>query len=235
VRSPAYAEKQQSILHKRLEKAKAALIALTPPVGRGKRQVKDEANLVKAAEAILSKYGVSGLLSYTYEQEKKLIVKLTGRSEEKREKKEVEHVRYQITGVQHCEQAIAERTSALGWRAYATNAPDASLSFETSILEYRNEYIVERGFGRFKGKQLQIAPMFVKRDDQVKGLTRLLSLAVGVLTLMESVVRQSLQQQGKKVAGLYQDSALKRDGYTHIRAPFASFCQNNPHTDIFTR
>jgi len=51
--------------------------------------------------------------------------------------------------------------------------------------------------------------MFVKRDDQVKGLTRLLSLAVGILTLMESVARQSLQQQGKKVAGLYQDSARK--------------------------
>ena len=211
VRSPAYAEKQQITLEKRLEKAKIALMALTPPIGQGKKQMKEESELIKAAEALILRYDVNNLLTYTYEQEKKLIEKFVGRgrSGDKREKKVIEHVRYQITGVQRCEQAIAERTSTLGWRAYATNAPDASLSFESSLLEYRNEYIVERGFGRFKGKQLQIAPMFVKRDDQVKGLTRLLSLAVGILTLMESVARQSLQQQGKKVAGLYQDSARK--------------------------
>ena len=70
----------------------------------------------------------------------------------------------------------------LGWRAYATNAPQTRLSFENAVLEYRNEFRIERVFGRFKGEQLAIAPLFVKRDDQVVGLTRLLSLAVRVLT-----------------------------------------------------
>lgn len=210
-RSPTYARREQSALEKRLDKAKAALLALTPPVGRGKQQITDEDELIKRAEACLSKQGVSGLLTYTYEQEKKSIEQLVGRgrSGPDRERKVVEQVRYQITGVKPKEAAIAHLVSTLGWRAYATNAEEQDLSFEDAILEYRQEYIVERGFGRFKGKQLQIAPMFVKRDDQVIGLTRLLSIAVGILTLMESVARQSLQQQGTKVAGLYQDSPRK--------------------------
>jgi hypothetical protein len=40
--------------------------------------------------------------------------------------------------------------------------------------EYRQEYHVERGFGRLKGAPLSIAPLFVQRDDQVAGLTHLL-------------------------------------------------------------
>jgi transposase len=94
-------------------------------------------------------------------------------------------------------------------RAYVTNAPAEALSFASAVQQYRDEYIGERGFGRFKGKLLQIAPMFVKRDDQVIGLTRLLSLGVGILAFIESVVRRSLRESGTKVAGLYQDSARK--------------------------
>jgi transposase len=51
--------------------------------------------------------------------------------------------------------------------------------------------------------------MFVKRDDQVVGLTRLLSLALRVLTLMEFVVRRSLKQREEKLVGLYKDSPKK--------------------------
>jgi len=77
------------------------------------------------------------------------------------------------------------------------------------VLEYRNEFRIERVFGRFKGDQLAIAPLFVKRDDQVVGLTRLLSLAVRVLTLMEFVVRRALAEQHRVLAGLYLDSSRK--------------------------
>jgi transposase len=46
----------------------------------------------------------------------------------------------------------------------------------------------------------------VKRDDQVVGMTHLLSVALRVLTLMEFVVRRSLQQPGATLAGLYKDN-----------------------------
>ncbi len=74
------------------------------------------------------------------------------------------------------------------------------------MREYRHEYHIEHGFGRLKGAPLSIAPLFVKRDDQVVGMTHLLSLALRVLTLMEFVVRRSLKQQGATLAGLYKDN-----------------------------
>ncbi len=198
VRSHAYAETQRRHLEDRLEKAQAALLALTPPVGRGKRQITEEAALQGAAEAVLAKHRVVGLLTYTYQRESEQAVTFVGRGRggANRQQQVSERVRYQITAVERNEAAIAKLVSTLGWRAYATNAPKARLSLEQAVREYRHEYHIEHGFGRLKGAPLSIAPMFVKRDDQVTGLTHLLSVALRVLTLMEFVVRRSLKQQG---------------------------------------
>ena len=121
----------------------------------------------------------------------------------------IEHVRYQLTAVTRNEEAIAQFVATLGWRAYATNAPTPRLSLEKAVREYRDEYNIERGFGRLKGAPLSIAPLFVKRDDQVVGLTRLLSVAVRILTFMEFVVRRSLKQQEATLVGLYKDQPRK--------------------------
>lgn len=211
IRSPAYADRERHLLEERLSKAQTALLALTPAVGPGKKQIKEEEKLSSAAEAILSKYRVTGLLTSRYERQAEQEIKLVGRGRAgvNRQSQVVEHVRYQITAVERNEEAIAERIDALGWRAYATNAPDIRLSLSNAVHEYREEYHVERGFGRFKGVPLSIAPMFVQRDDQVVGLTHLLSLAVRVLTLIEFVVRRSLKAQEQKVVGLYKDSPRK--------------------------
>ena len=53
------------------------------------------------------------------------------------------------------------------------------------------------------GRHLSVSPFFVQRDDQVKGLVHLLSLAVRILTLIEFVVRRSLQESGEFLKGLY--------------------------------
>jgi transposase len=211
VQSYAYAEAQQHHMEKRLTKANVELLALTPPVKQGRRQITDEKTLQERAEAILKKHQVTGLLIYRYARESRQEEKLvgSGRDGPNRPRQVIEHVRYQITGVQRNDQAIAKHVAALGWRAYATNAPQTRLSFENAVLEYRNEFRIERVFGRFKGDRLSIAPMFVKRDDQVEGLTRLLSIAVRLLTLMEFVVRRSLQEQKRALAGLYLDSPRK--------------------------
>ncbi len=194
VRSPAYAQTQRRHLEERLQKAQAALLALTPPVGRGKRQITEEALLQSAAQAVLTKHRVLGLLTYRYERQVEQEVKFVGRGRggANRPQQVSERVRYQITEVERNEEAIAELVSTLGWRAYASNAPTPRLSLEQAVQEYRHEYHIERGFGRLKGAPLSIAPMFVQREDQVIGLTRLRSRAVRILTLLEFVVRRSL-------------------------------------------
>jgi transposase len=208
VRSHAYAQTQHRYLEDRLAKAQAALRALTPPVGRGKRQIIEEAAWQRAAEAVLVKHRVVGLLTYTYEREREHVIKLVGRGRggANRPQQVSERVRYQITMVTRNEEAIAQCVSTLGWRAYATNAPQERLSLENAVREYRHEYHIEHGFGRLKGAPLSIAPLFVKRDDQVVGMTHLLSVALRILTLMEFVVRRSLKQQKATLAGLYKDN-----------------------------
>jgi transposase len=212
VQSFAYADKQRKSLEERLDKAEAALLALTPPIGRGRRQITEEADLVSRAEAILKKYRVKDLLCYTYERESRTCEKLVGRGRggPNRERQIVEAVRYQITGVQSVPEAIAEEKAMAGWRAYGTNAPQTRLTLEQGVLEYRNEYRIERDFERFKADRLVIAPMYVRREDQVVVLPRLLSLGVRLLTLIEFVARRTLQQpETPPIAGLYPGSPSK--------------------------
>ncbi len=199
LRSHAYAQTQRRRLEERLEKAQAALLALTPPVGRGKRQI---------TEAVLVKHHVVGLLTYSFRRESEQTVKFVGRGRggAKRPQQVSERVRYQLTAVTRNEATIADLVATLGWRAYASNAPQKRLSLESAVREYRHEYHIEHGFARLKGAPLSIAPLFVKRDDQVVAMTHLLRVALRVLTLMEFVVRRSLHQQGATLAGLYKDN-----------------------------
>jgi transposase len=205
VQSLAHADQERKSLEERLSKATAQIIALTPAIGRGKRQISEEAILQSRASAILSHYEVEGLLTYTYQRESQRQEKLVGRGRRgpNREREIKERVRYQITRVVRVEEAIAKAKATAGWRAYSTNAPQSQLTFSEAVLEYRHEYRVERVFERFKGERLRIAPMFVTREDQVVGLPRLLSLGVRLLTLMEFVARQSLREQSRPLSGLY--------------------------------
>jgi transposase len=69
VKSAAYAQTRTRGLEKRLATATAKLHALTPPRGRGKRQITAEAQLQQAAQAILHTHRVEGLLTYTCERQ----------------------------------------------------------------------------------------------------------------------------------------------------------------------
>jgi transposase len=60
------------------------------------------------------------------------------------------------------EEALDAAVRRLGWRVYATNQPAASLSLPQAVLAYREQYIVERSFGRLKGRPLSLTPMYVR-------------------------------------------------------------------------
>src|SRR5258707_2283406 len=100
-------------------------------------------------------------------------------------------------------EALASEIEQLGWRVYATNQAGEGLSLSQAVEAYRDEYLVERNFGRLKGHPLSLSPMYVERDDHATGLVRLLSIALRVLTLLEFVVRRQLAQEGAALAGLY--------------------------------
>ena len=49
----------------------------------------------------------------------------------------------------------------------------------------------------------------MKRDDQIEGLTSLLTLGMRVLTVMEFVLRRSLQNDQVKLPGLHPENRQK--------------------------
>jgi transposase len=146
VRSERYRQVLQANLAKRLEQATVQILALTPAPGRGKRQIRQEADLVAAANAILQKHEVEGLLTYTFERQEARQIKQIGRgrASPNRPQREIVTVRYQISAVQRQEEAIAVHGETLGWRAYVTNAPSAQLTLEQAVLAYRDEWLIER-------------------------------------------------------------------------------------------
>jgi transposase len=91
----------------------------------------------------------------------------------------------------------------LGWRVYATNQLAADLSLAQAVVVYRQEYVIEQSFGRLKGQPLSLRPMFLQREDHIKGLIRLLTIGLRLLTLVEFQVRRALAVKNSKLAGLY--------------------------------
>jgi transposase len=188
IHSPAYAQQQLRGLEQRLQSSTAKLLALTPPPKRGQRQILELETLQQKARAILKSHRVEGLLTYSDEYQPPI-----GRAKG----------RYQITEVTPNTAAIEQLKLTFGWRVYVTNAPSERLSFADAVFTYRDEWIAERGFHRLKGKSLSLTPLFVQRDDQVKGLVHLLSLGLRILTLIEFVVRRQLQVTGESIVGLH--------------------------------
>jgi transposase len=150
--------------------------------------------LLQKVSQILKHYKVEGLLDYHYDYQVP-----------------TRHCRgrYQITSIISNQPAITALEAELGWRAYVTNAPAQRLTLSQGVLTYRDEWIIEHSFHRLKGVPLSLSPFFVQRDDQVKGLVHLLSLALRLLTLIEFRVRRFLRTSGEVLVGLYEGSPKK--------------------------
>lgn len=110
--------------------------------------------------------------------------------------------RYQLTAVERHEAALAAVQARLGWRVYLTNAP-ARLSLVTCVQHYRENWRSERQYHRLKSAPIGMAPLYVRRDEQLRGLTHLLTLGVRLCGWLEIQVAAGLQQEGKQLAGLY--------------------------------
>jgi transposase len=175
VHSPNHEQKQAEGLAKRFATATAKLLALTPTVGRGRKQISDVTELESKATSILKAHRLVGLLDYTFELQPPT---------------KTHQARYQITAVMPNQIALVEHQQDFGWRLDVSNAPASELSLAQAVSVYREEWIVEHGFHRFKGKSLGADPLFVQRDDQVVGLLNLLSLGLRLLTLNEEPRRE---------------------------------------------
>jgi transposase len=205
IHSEALAKSQAAALERRLKEAEAALRGLTPPPGPGRTQFSTGWDLEKAVAAVLAEHRVEGLLEVKYETQETNRTKYVGRGRggPNRKKKTEWSVRCQITTVGRIEEAIRHQVERLGWQVQVSNVPEKRLSLFDSLLAYRGGWCGERMFHLFKDQPLGIRPLYVHRDDQIQGLTHLVTLGLRVLTLFEVLVRRGQEQSGEKLQGLY--------------------------------
>ena len=90
----------------------------------------------------------------------------------------------------------------LGWRVFVCN--DLELNLGEAVLAYRDEYLIERGFSRLRGKNLGLTPLYLASTTRIKGLIRLLSIGLRVLCLVEFTVREELRKRSEKLSGIYK-------------------------------
>jgi len=198
VRSFQHARASEKALRTRLTKAHAALLGLNQHQ-HGKKLIEDAASMQATADQVLQHYRVVDLLT----------LKIVEQSAERHTRAYGE--RPARTALEHTvtlqaeidEPAVQATVRWFGWRVYATNQSPEILSLEKAVLAYREEYLIERGFGRLKGKPLSLSPMYLQSDDRATGLIRLLSLGLRLLTLIEHQARQRLADLKEKLPGLY--------------------------------
>lgn len=183
-RSKSFAESEINKLEKRISKAEKAIIDLTPPLKRGKKQIKDEIIFQKKLQDVIEKHQVQGLFEIKFKKE---------------ENKGSE--RFLITHVVRKEVDIERLKQKCGWRLMATNSPLQRLSFMKAILLYRGQSTLENNYRALKS-HLGISPLHVRKEGRIKGLSRLLSIALRLIMLIQFRIRESLASSGDVIKGL---------------------------------
>jgi transposase len=206
--------RQGQQLEQRLQRAEAELRGLTPPLKAGHRQHREEATLQAAVAEVLRTRQVEGLLEVIWEREVTVQEKYQGRGRggPQRPKVKVEKVRYVIASIRRDEPAIARQKERLGWRVQVTNLAPKRCGLTAAVLIYNEGWSVERDFHVLKDRPLGIQPLFVREEEQIVGLTRLLTIALRVLTLIELVIRSQLEERAEELAGLYEGQAKRATG-----------------------
>ncbi len=198
VRSEAAARAAETALRARLRQAQAAVANLVVR-RQGKPMLADRAGVEQAVIETVAHFRVEGLLAVTVSEQ---VTAQPVRAYRDRPAT-IRTARQFSISSEVKPHTLASAIEQLGWRVYATNQAADGLSLVQAVEAYRDEYLVERNFGRLKGHPLSLSPMYVERDDHATGLVRLLSIALRVLSLMEFVVRRQLAQEGAALAGLY--------------------------------
>jgi transposase len=195
VRSLAYVQAQEEALERRLTLATAALLEL-PTRKQGKKQL-FHAELVQAAEAILTRQGVVGLLSFQVQALLGTRQKRTYAGQPGRQETEVSFV----IEVQREETPLQEKKRELGWQVYGSNG--VGMALPQVVWAYRGQYRIENDWSRLKGRPLGLTPLYLQDEGRIQGLVYVLSLALRVLTLVEWMVRKRLRQEGTTLQGVY--------------------------------
>lgn len=176
-------------------------------------------------ENILKRYRVTEFFSTTITEETHTEIRHLGRGRPSKNspQQQVTSIRLQLQ-IDKIDSAIVEAEILAGWRLYVTNAPVEQLTLRQSVMYYRDEWLLERGFHRFKRGSLPALPIYFQNQNRITGLMFLLNIAKRVFTLMEFVVRLALQQAQDSLQGLYDGNPKRKTNRPSAEQMLKAFC-----------
>jgi len=220
--SDAHAQRQEKSFQNRLDKAATKLENLKP------RKEDTVDSYRSRAEKIIETYRVEDYLGVevkeTIGKQKKYIGRGRPGAKSRFEMLEVRNLTLVIV---RDESEIEKSRKLMGWRIFVTNVPSGSMTLNQSTQYYRDEWLVERGFHRFKSGNIPALPLYLRVPDRIKGLMLLLTIALQVLTLMEFVSRKELSNREGTISGLVPGNPKMRTNRPTAERMLSQF--NNLH------
>jgi len=165
----------------------------------GRRISKTIKDLHERISVIIKKYKVEDCfdIECTEVVDKVRVKKYKNRPEEIRE-----IITLQLS-IKRKEELIAHKKKRLGWQLYGTNIPEDKMETSKLVITYRDEYKIEHLFDYLVNRDVKLLPIFLKKEERVKGLIRLLTLAMKFSVLIQHQVREQLKKAGKELKGIY--------------------------------
>jgi transposase len=196
VHSFKHAKKQEKALEAQAKKAQASIEKLNKH-GPGIKRL-DKNALQNAVDKILKEYRCIDFLDVEYDEE---ITEIPRKAYGGREAYTLIERKITVHTVLNTK-AWENTIRSLGWRVFVCN--DKELTLSEAVLAYRQEYLIEHGFARYKGKTLGLTPIYLSSEIRIKGLIRLLCIGLRVLCLLEFTARQALKKEDEKLSGIYK-------------------------------
>ncbi len=216
----------------RINQASIALDKLANKPGSERDQLSSK------VESILKRYRVQNFFLTTIKEETQLETRYLGRGRPSKNSQQEQVIRIRLQlHIEQINDAIEEAEILAGWRLYVTNAPGTKLTLPQAVMYYRDEWLLERGFHRFKRGSLPALPIYFQNQDRITGLMFLLNIALRVFTLMEFVVRQALVQTQQSLAGIYDGNPKRKTERPSAEQILKAFCHITlyflPDSNIF--
>lgn len=203
----------------RINSAQTALNKLAAKPGE------DSQALAHKVENILERYRVKDFFNTTITEQITLQTRHVrrGRPSKNSPTESVTSICLQLH-IQLQDAAIQEAEILAGWRLYVTNAPITQLSLSLAVMYYRDEWLLERGFHRFKRGCLPALPIYFTDQNRITGLMFLLNIALRLFTVMEFVVRQALMATQQSLSGLYDGNPKRKTERPSAEKMLKAFC-----------
>ena len=189
--------RKKKSLHQRIEKTQKAFDELSSKLNT--YNLKKEAAIDNACQAILKKYKTGDFFDYTLNNDSLVTYKNSRRgkpsTKSPAEKVMVAQDRFSID-LGFNQSAFDQALSRAGYYPLVTNQPASELSIEDTMIAHKNQYKVEHNYRRSKSGY-HLEPIYLHTPERIESYLFLFKIALQVIVLIERTARSNIEARNK--------------------------------------